>query len=160
MISLTRRYHFSASHRLHSEQLSADQNASLYGKCNNPYGHGHDYALEVTVGGPVDPRTGRVVPLVDLDALVSEHVLRVFAGRNINLDVPQFRSLVPSTENIVVVVRDLLLANWAQYLGNSAARLTRVFVRETGRNSFEINVPIGARESASQTEMEPAYVSR
>ncbi len=110
MTSLTRCYHFSASHRLHSDLLTNKQNLEVYGKCNNPYGHGHNYTLEVTVSGAVDPETGRLVPVEDLDALVSEQVLRLFSGRNINLDVPHFRFLVPSTENIVLVIRDLLLS--------------------------------------------------
>ncbi|MBV9084757.1 MAG: 6-carboxytetrahydropterin synthase, partial [Acidobacteriaceae bacterium] len=75
MTTLTRRYRFSASHRLHSQQLSEAENARLYGKCNNPFGHGHDYILEVTVAGPVDEVTGRIVPLHALDALVKHKVL-------------------------------------------------------------------------------------
>src|SRR5437868_13647180 len=72
---LTRRYMFSAAHRLHSDAMSAEENRSTYGKCNNPYGHGHNYALEVTVSGPVDERTGMVCNLVDLDEFVQREIL-------------------------------------------------------------------------------------
>ena len=160
MIAITRRYHFSASHRLHSPELSDAENARIYGKCNNPYGHGHDYTLEVTVSGPADPKTGRIVALEDLDALVSEQVLSLFSGRNLNLDVPQFQSLVASTENIVLVIRDLLLANWNSYLGRGAARLSRVHVQETARNSFEIAIAAHSERTESKYKLESEYVSR
>ena len=159
MISLTRRYQFSASHRLHSSALTDEENASLYGKCNNPYGHGHDYTLEVTVMGRVDPNTGLLLALSDLDALVSREVLRLFSGRNINLDVPQFQSLVPSTENIVLVIRDLLREHWRRYLGESSAYLSRVHVQETERNGFEIAVEAPASRITKNHQLESAYVS-
>lgn len=137
MIAVTRRYRFSASHRLNSPALTAQQNADLYGKCNHPYGHGHDYLLEVTVEGETDPRTGVLVPLQALDELVREHVLRLFASRNINLEVPHFAKLVPTTENIVRVIAGILQEAWDRSIGGRAF-LRRVFVRETGRNSFEV----------------------
>src|SRR5271167_2377146 len=103
-LTLTRRYPFAASHRLHSYELSLAENARLYGKCNNPYGHGHDYVLEVTVGGSIDPETGVLVPLKELDDLVETQVLKLFRNRNINMDVAPFKELVPTTENVVLVI--------------------------------------------------------
>ena len=144
MITLTRRYHFSASHRLHSHLLSASENAALYGKCNNAFGHGHDYILEVTASGELDPVTGLILPIAKLDRLVSEKILELFASRNINLDVPQFANLVPTTENIALVIADLLQEHWTAYLGHRRARLERVHIQETERNGFEV-LP-GARE--------------
>src|SRR5271169_1078752 len=103
-VTLTRRYHFAASHRLHSRELSPAENARLYGKCNNPYGHGHDYVLEVTVGGEIDRETGVLVPLKELDDLVEDQVLKLFHNRNINMDVPPFGELVPTTENVALII--------------------------------------------------------
>ena len=138
MTSLTRRYHFSASHRLHSSDLSADENARLYGKCNNPFGHGHNYVLEVTASGEVDPSTGRLLSVGKLDRLVEENVLRAFSHRNINLDVSEFVSLMPTTENIALVIAETLQRNWPNYMAENQGRLQRVYVKETERNSFEV----------------------
>jgi 6-pyruvoyltetrahydropterin/6-carboxytetrahydropterin synthase len=139
VIAITRRYRFAASHRLHSPALSARENADLYGKCNHPFGHGHDYLLEVTAEGVPDPRTGVLVPVSTLDHLVQEHVLRLFVSKNINLDVPQFANLVPTTENIVRVIARILQSVWDESIGTQAT-LTRVYVRETDRNSFELPI--------------------
>lgn len=142
-MTMTRRYRFSASHRLHSPVLSEAENESLYGKCNNPFGHGHDYVLEVTVAGEVDERTGLLCPLAALDRLVEAKVLNSFSHRNVNRDVPQFAQLVPTTENIASVALDLLRADWGTYLG-SRVKLHRVHIQETDRNGFEVfaaNVP-------------------
>lgn len=139
MMTVTRLYRFSASHRLHSPALSEAENASLYGKCNNPFGHGHDYVVEVTVGGTRDPRTGLLVPVSKLDRLVEETVLRLFAHSNINLDVPQFAGRVPTTENLVLVITELLLQNWNAYLGGLPIHLDRVHIQETARNGFELS---------------------
>jgi|SRR3954447_998591 len=136
MVSLTRRYPFSASHRLHSDALSDSDNVQLYGKCNNPFGHGHNYVLGVTVSGEVDTKTGLLVPLARLDELVETEVLRIFRFANINLDIPQFASLVPTTENIVAVITSILMDNWTVYLGRTAARLRAVRIQETPRNGF------------------------
>ena len=138
MTTVTRLYHFAASHRLHSQRLSEDENASLYGKCNHPFGHGHDYLLEITIAGPVSPVTGLVLALAKLDRLVTEQVLAVFASRNINLDVPQFEALVATTENIAVVTVRFLQENWSKYIDDAAVRLHRVHIQETDRNGFEI----------------------
>ena len=138
MTTLTRRYVFSASHRLDTPKLSAAENERLFGKCNHPFGHGHDYVLEVTVAGEPDGVSGLVLPVSRLDELVAGKILRLFCNRYINVDVGQFAHLVPTTENVTQVVADLLKQNWREHMGESAARLERVRIEETGRNSCEI----------------------
>jgi 6-pyruvoyltetrahydropterin/6-carboxytetrahydropterin synthase len=127
---LTRRYWFSASHRLHSDALSAQENQAVYGKCNNPHGHGHNYALEVTVAGPVDPATGMVCNLVDLDAFVEENILERFGHQNLNT-LTAFQGIVPTTENLCVRVYDILRD------GFHHAPVEKIRVEETMLNSFE-----------------------
>jgi 6-pyruvoyltetrahydropterin/6-carboxytetrahydropterin synthase len=127
---LTRRYRFSASHRLHSDQLSAEENQATYGKCNNPYGHGHNYALEVTVSGQVDDRTGMVCNLVDLDSFVEREVLSRYDHENLNT-LPEFSEDVPTTENLCVEIFEILQR------GFSHAHLEKVRMEETMMNSFE-----------------------
>ena len=154
MITLTRRYRFSASHRLHSPELTAAENAELYGKCNNPFGHGHDYILEITAAGEVDTFTGLILPVAKLDSLVQKIVLELFASRNINLDVPQFANLVPTTENIALVITGLLQEHWNTYLGNTRARLERIHIQETDRNSFEVLLPVSTNNRIYSHELE------
>lgn len=125
-----RRYTLSASHRLHSDALTAEENAAAYGKCNNPHGHGHNYAVEVLVGGPVNAETGMVMNLVELDNVVGEQVLERFDHRNLNLD-PAFQTQVPTTENFSRMIFGLLEGA----LGKG--RLERVRVEETENNFFE-----------------------
>jgi 6-pyruvoyltetrahydropterin/6-carboxytetrahydropterin synthase len=132
-ISLTRRYHFAASHRLHAPKLSDAENERIYGQCNNPYGHGHNYALEVTVTGPVDPATGMIANLGDLDPYVEREVLAAFDQKNLNEEVPEFRTAVPTTEN---VCREI----FRRLQKFPAAHLERVHIEETSKNSFEIGV--------------------
>lgn len=127
-----RRYSLSASHRLHSKALSADENRAAYGKCNNPHGHGHNYVVEVLVGGPVDPATGMVVDLVALDTAVRTRVLDRFDHTNLNLD-PLFTSLVPTTENLCREVFSLLKNEMP------SGELTYVRVEETENNFFQCN---------------------
>lgn len=129
-VTLTRRYSFSASHRLHSGQLSEEENQRLYGKCNNPYGHGHNYGVEVTLAGPIDPATGMIANLADLDAFVQRHVLADFDHRYINEEIPAFGKVVPTTENLCIEIYNRLRAF-------PGARLDRVRIEETSRNSFE-----------------------
>jgi 6-pyruvoyltetrahydropterin/6-carboxytetrahydropterin synthase len=129
-ISLTRRYRFAASHRLHSPELSEEENQRVYGKCNNPYGHGHNYVVEVTMGGPVDPVTGMITNLGELDPFVQREVIEAFDYKNLNEDVAEFRSVVPTTENVSKEIYRRL----KKYPG---ARLERVRIEETGKNSFE-----------------------
>ncbi len=151
-VSLTRRYRFCASHRLHSVLLSDVENVRIYGKCNNPYGHGHDYTLAVTVSGPLDPVAGILFPVSFLDRLVDDHVVRRFAHRNFNVDVAEFETVVPTTENIALVIVDSLKKNWADYIYPPSAQLTSVHVEETDRNSFEVVLPVAARRMDAHFE--------
>lgn len=100
---ITRRLHFSAAGRLHSAELTDEENARVYGKCNNPHGHGHNYYLEVTVRGEKDPRTGMVMDLKQLDRVVHERVLADVDHAFLNLDVPWLEGIVPTTENLAEV---------------------------------------------------------
>jgi len=127
---LTRRYMFSASHRLHCDELTEEQNRAVYGKCDNPHGHGHNYALEVTLSGQVDPATGMVCNLVDLDEAVHREVLDRFDHVNLNLS-SEFSNAVPTTEMLSVVIFDIL----KQKVGS--AHLEKVRLEETAKNSFE-----------------------
>ena len=136
MTRLTRRYKFSASHRLHSPAMSEEENAELYGKCNNPFGHGHNYVLEVTVRGPVNAESGRVVGIGELDAYVEREVIRQFDHKDMNRDVPDFVDLVPTTENLSVIVEKRLRRDWSRSFGT--ASLDAVRVQETKRNLFEL----------------------
>jgi 6-pyruvoyltetrahydropterin/6-carboxytetrahydropterin synthase len=138
MIRLTRRYQFSASHRLHSSALSEPENDRIYGKCNNPYGHGHNYEVEITVTGPIDPETGRVVDLADLDALVQDQVVARFDHRNLNEEIMEFERLVPTTENLGVVIDGRLRGEWHRAFPETGPALERVRIYETARNIFEI----------------------
>lgn len=137
-MTLSRRYYFSASHRLHSQTLSSSENTRLYGKCNNPFGHGHDYRLEVSVAGTADPVSGLIVPMEELDRFVEEKILRLFAHRNINLDVPQFVELVPTTENVAIVIGALLEQFWPVSFARVGAQPVRIHIQETERNGFEV----------------------
>jgi 6-pyruvoyltetrahydropterin/6-carboxytetrahydropterin synthase len=121
-----RRYMLSASHRLHAPSLSAEENRATYGKCNNPHGHGHNYVVEVLVGGEVDAETGMVVNMATLDAVVSAKVLDRFDHTNLN-----FKNWVPTTENLCRAVFELLDGRFAP------AKLARVRVEETENNFFE-----------------------
>ena len=135
---LTKRYPFSASHRLHSAQLSAEENARTFGKCNNPFGHGHNYMLEVAVKGPVDARSGMLVPRKTLDSFVARHVISKLDYANLNCDVAELRGLVPTTENLALLVENWLKQAWDGELGERGLKLARVRLEETPRNSFEI----------------------
>lgn len=157
MTTLTRRYKFSASHRLHSAALSENQNDRIYGKCNNPFGHGHDYVLEVTASGPVDASTGRILRMAALDRLVEETILRRFSNRNLNLDLPEFAHLVPTTENLAVTIAMLLEQHWPTYLAGSSARLARVSIQETDRNSFEVQLAASTPLVAPKEELENVH---
>jgi 6-pyruvoyltetrahydropterin/6-carboxytetrahydropterin synthase len=101
---VTRRYRFAASHRLHSPQLSEEDNRRVYGKCSHPYGHGHNYVLEVSARGPLDAITGRALDPAALDRLVERHVLAPFDRRNLNVEAPVFASAVPTSENLAVEI--------------------------------------------------------
>jgi 6-pyruvoyltetrahydropterin/6-carboxytetrahydropterin synthase len=127
---LTRRYLFSASHRLHSPEMSAEENRATYGKCNNPHGHGHNYSLEVTVSGQVDPATGMICNLVDLDQCVEREVLARYNLENLNV-LEEFSVTVPTTENLSIRIFEILQRRFPY------AHLERVRLEETMMNSFE-----------------------
>ena len=129
-ISLTRRYRFAASHRLHSAALSTAENERVYGKCNSPYGHGHNYAVEVTITGPVNPDTGMIANLGDLDPFVQREVIEAFDYKYLNEDVPEFQTVVPTTEN---VCREI----YRRLAGFPVAKLECLRIEETSKNSFE-----------------------
>ena len=129
-IELGRRYHFSASHRLHSAALSEEENWRVFGKCNNLYGHGHNYTLEVHFSGPIDPATGMIANLADLDAFVNERVIEPFDHHSLQDELPAFQKVVPTTENLCIEIFQRLKSF-------AIAKLESVRVEETSNNSFE-----------------------
>jgi 6-pyruvoyltetrahydropterin/6-carboxytetrahydropterin synthase len=129
-VTFTRRYHFSASHRLDCEALSPQENRDVYGKCNNPHGHGHNYRVEVTVRGSIDPATGMVMNMTELDALVGGSVVERFHLANLNAD-PLFQQEVPTTENLCRAIHRLVVAGLPQ------GKLDRIRIEETENNFFE-----------------------
>jgi 6-pyruvoyltetrahydropterin/6-carboxytetrahydropterin synthase len=129
-VHLTRRYLFSASHRLHSDEMTEEENRATYGKCNNPYGHGHNYIIEITVSGAVDDKTGMVCNLVDLDTFVHNQILNRYDHQNLN-SLPEFAKQVPTTENLCISIYDIVKR------GVHQAHLERVRIEETMMNSFE-----------------------
>jgi len=141
---LTRRYKFSASHRLHSPHFSDAENSEMYGKCNNPYGHGHNYKVEVTVSGEPDLETGMVCNLADLDGFVDRVVMPRFEFSNLN-ELDTFRNLVPTTENLS---RELFYLFREQF---KLATVEKVRIEETMMNSFEY---------AGGRELHPAAVPK
>jgi 6-pyruvoyltetrahydropterin/6-carboxytetrahydropterin synthase len=130
ILRLGRRYRFCASHRLHSEQLIAEENRRVYGKCNNPYGHGHNYVVEIAVSGPVDPATGMIANLADLDRFVEHEVVEPFDHTYLNEEIAEFRENVPTTENLCIEI-------FRRLRRFPDAKLESVRVEETGLNSFE-----------------------
>jgi len=137
MVYLTRRYRFSASHRLHNRALSSEENQRLYGKCDSPYGHGHNYLLEVTVAGDIDPATGMVIDLAILDRVVRDEVLDRFDLTHLNLDIEDFRHRVPTTENLCMEIFNLLNHKLRGDKRWPAARLDKIRLEETHSNFFE-----------------------
>jgi 6-pyruvoyltetrahydropterin/6-carboxytetrahydropterin synthase len=127
---LSRRYLFSASHRLHSDAMSDEENQSTYGKCNNPHGHGHNYIIEITLSGQVDSQTGMVCNLADLDAFIEKEVLARFGHENLNT-MKEFAQEVPTTENLCIRIYEIVQRGFRQ------AHLERVRLEETMMNSFE-----------------------
>ncbi len=137
MVYLTRRYRFCAGHRLHNNAFSAEENRRVYGKCDNPNGHGHNYLMEVTVAGAIDPATGMVFDLAALDGIVAERVLEPFDHKNLNLDVESFRGQIPTTENLCVAIYQLLRTPLEKSGVDHGLQLERVRLEETSLNSFE-----------------------
>jgi 6-pyruvoyltetrahydropterin/6-carboxytetrahydropterin synthase len=126
---LSRRYHFSASHRLHTESYDAAQNAAVFGKCNNPHGHGHNYTVQITLSGQVDPATGMVCNLAELDAFAQTNLLARFDHMNLNT-LECFRSSVSTTENLSIEIYRI-------FQRFTVAHLEKVHVEETSNNSFD-----------------------
>jgi 6-pyruvoyltetrahydropterin/6-carboxytetrahydropterin synthase len=127
---VTRRVHFNAAHRLHNPDATDAWNQATYGVCNNPNFHGHNYELDLSVEGEIDPRTGYVMDLNHLKDLAQERLLRHLDHKNLNLDVPQFTSVNPTTENVVVVI-------WKLLDGHLPGRLAKLVLWETPRNYVE-----------------------
>ena len=125
MVYLTRKAEFSASHYYHNDAFSPEENQRIFGKCNNPHGHGHNYTLEVTVKGEVDKRSGFVVDLKDLKETMNREVIDAMDHRFLNKEVPEFATAIPTTENLAIAI-------WKRLEGKlSAAKLHRVRVYET-----------------------------
>ncbi len=141
---LSRRWQIAASHRLHADCFDAARNRAVYGKCNNPHGHGHNYTIEVTVAGPVDSVTGMVTNLMDLDRFAQTEVIDRFDHQNLNT-LAEFRELVPTTENFAEVIERIFRAY-------PFATLERVHVEETPNNSFDVLTDAGARAAMAARE--------
>ncbi len=137
---LSRRYHFSASHRLHTEAYDAERNWAVFGKCNNPHGHGHNYVVQLTFRGPVDEATGMVCNLAELDAFASTNLLRGFDHMNLNT-LECFADKVSTTENLAIEIHHI----FEQF---PLARLELVHVEETSNNSFDYAGEAGPALSA------------
>jgi 6-pyruvoyltetrahydropterin/6-carboxytetrahydropterin synthase len=131
-ISVFRKEHFNAAHRLHNPHWTAEKNANVFGKCNNPNFHGHNYDLIVKVIGEIDPETGYVMDMKVLSEVIKEKVLDRFDHQNLNLDVPEFRNLNPTAENIAVVIWQLLRPHVNQNLD------LKITLYETERNFVEV----------------------
>ena len=144
LVHFTRRYRFSASHRLHAPGMTDDQNAETYGKCNNRFGHGHNYFIEITVAGPIDPHTGFVVDMGQLDAMATREILDRFDGTHLNADAAFADDNVPSTENLAYEIERVFQAAMPTLDSTGRLRLARVRIEETGNNSFEL-VPANAK---------------
>ena len=139
MIRVTRRYEFSASHRLNAPGLNETENQLLYGKCNNPFGHGHNYVVDVSVRGPIDRRSGRAVDLTVLDTLVRERIITALDRRNLNKEIDQFSRLVPTTENLSLFIHERLKEYWRTAFPGEWPQLEKVRIAETERNIFEVS---------------------
>ncbi|HTT63451.1 MAG TPA: 6-carboxytetrahydropterin synthase [Bryobacteraceae bacterium] len=135
---VTRKYRFAASHRLHAPELSDAENRLLYGQCNNPFGHGHNYEIAVTVRGSVEARSGGAVDVGLLDGLVEREVLEPFGHRNLNQEIEAFRTVVPTSENLGREVARRLKQHWDAVFPHGPL-LEKVAIAETGRNACEVS---------------------
>ena len=138
MYRVSRRYDFAAAHRLYLNDLSEEENVRLFGKCANPFGHGHNYTIDVRVEGDPDPETGFVADRKKLDKLVSEQVIKRLDRVYMNCDVPEFSELTPTTENLSIVIGRWLQQGWTSAFPTAGARLAGVRIQETARNSLEL----------------------
>jgi 6-pyruvoyltetrahydropterin/6-carboxytetrahydropterin synthase len=132
-VAVFRKEHFNAAHRLHNPEWSDEKNRSVFGKCNNPNYHGHNYELIIKLEGPVDPETGYVYDMKTLSMLIKEHILKKFDHKNLNLDADEFKNLNPSAENIAVVIWDILRSK----IEDKYDLIVRLY--ETERNFVEYN---------------------
>ena len=144
MARLSRRWQIAASHRLHAECLDAQRNVAVYGKCNNPHGHGHNYTIEVTLTGPVDPVTGMVTNLADLDRFAQTELIDRFDHQNLNT-LAEFKEMVPTTENFAVMLERI-------FRTYPLATVERVHVEETPNNSFDVLTEAGTRSALAARE--------
>ncbi|NNF13040.1 MAG: 6-carboxytetrahydropterin synthase [Gemmatimonadetes bacterium] len=142
VVRATRRAHFCAAHRLHREEWSDERNREVFGDCSNPNWHGHNYVLDVTVEGPVDPETGFVMDLKHLKHAMAARVVDDVDHRNLNLEVPWMDGVIPSTENFAVAIWGRLADAMPK-----GVKLCRVFVQETPNNSVEYTGPENAEAS-------------
>jgi len=126
--TLSRRVQFAASHRMHNPNWSAKKNVDTYGKCNHANGHGHNYELEVVLKGEIDSETGMVFNLTDLKKIIESQIMSAMDHKNLNLDIPEFKTLIPTAENIAVVIWDRLAKKLP------AGLLNEVRLRETENN--------------------------
>ena len=129
--TLTRLYEFAASHRLHVSSMSDEQNVEMFGKCNNPSGHGHNYVLEVTISGEMDPTTGMMTDLMALDDKINELVVDRYDHKNLNEDLPEFKGRPTTSEQVVLEI-------FKRLDGHIPAQLERVRLHETARSFFEV----------------------
>jgi len=134
--TLTKRYGFAASHRLCAPSLSEERNREIFGKCANPFGHGHNYSLEVSIQGEPDPRSGMVVQRSAMDRWVQGAVIRRVDHTHLNSEITEFGELVPTSENLLVVIEGWLRAAWPDYFPGQSLRLASLRLEETPRNSF------------------------
>ena len=130
IVYISRKEHFSACHRLHSSKLTDEQNRAIFGKCNNPNGHGHNYDLEVVARGPVDGDTGMVVNISDLKHYIEEAVMKQLDHKNLDLDVPYFKDIVSTTENVAVFIWNEL-----KRVMDKPEILYKVIIDETAKNA-------------------------
>jgi 6-pyruvoyltetrahydropterin/6-carboxytetrahydropterin synthase len=150
-VQWTRCYAFSAAHMLHSDLLTAEENRDTFGMCNNPHGHGHNYRLEVTVRGEVGRESGQVVDVRRVDGVVRREILESFHLRSLNADVHEFATLVPTSENVAVVVERRLRRVWmAEFPGGPV--LEKIRIHETRRNVFEVSARATGQEGQSAGE--------
>ncbi len=136
MIRMAQRFEFSAAHRLHNPSLSAEKNRELFGKCNNPNGHGHNYELEIVIGGTPQAQSGQIMPLLEFQRLVNQHVISVFDHKHLNMDCPEFAALNPTVENIAQVIFSKI-----REVFPPGVKLLAVKVWETPKTCCEVRAP-------------------
>ncbi len=129
-VTVTRRVHFNAAHRLHNPNWSPEENNRVFGACSNPHYHGHNYGLDVSVEGEIDPNTGYVADMRIVKQIVEKLVVDYFDHKNLNVDIPEFKELNPTTENLVLTI-------WERLRGHLPGRLSKLVLWETPRSSVE-----------------------